>query len=148
MSKIRYCINVWGAGAPKYLSDRICVLQKRAVRIVCNLPYDFPTGNAFAENGFLNIEQLVFYSNSVFMYKTLNGLTPAYLKELFQILPESSLRSSAMGNLILPKISMESGRKAFRYSGANTCNSLPPDIRNAPSLHVMKLLLKDYLFSK
>ena len=81
------------------------------------------------------------FRNAVLMFKSLNGLSPDYLKyEFTQISDVHShpLRSSANLQLYSPKPNSELYRKSFAYSGIYICNSVPVYIKNAKSLNQCK----------
>ena len=45
-----------------------------------------------------------------------------------------NLRFAEQLNLYIPKRDVELFRKTFAYTGADICNSLPHDVKNAPSI--------------
>ncbi len=76
------------------------------------------------------------------MYKSLNGLAPVYISEMFKYVHEShsrDTRTSARSDLSLP-----SGKhkdiyiNRFVYSGAKIWNNIPTNIRNSVSLESFK----------
>ncbi len=76
------------------------------------------------------------------MYKSLNGLAPVYMSEMFKYVHESHSRdprTSTHSNLSLP-----SGKhkyiyiNSFAYSGAKIWNDIPTNIRNSVSLKSFK----------
>ena len=54
LPKIDYCLPIWGS-ASKYMLDKIWRIQKRAIRIICNVSYDTPTAELFKNLNFFNI---------------------------------------------------------------------------------------------
>ncbi len=80
----------------------------------------------------------VTYRKACIIYKSLNGLAPVYMSEMFKYVHESHIRdaiNSARSNLFLP-----SGKhkdiyiNSFAYSGAKIWNDIPTNIRNSVSL--------------
>ncbi len=76
------------------------------------------------------------------MYKSLNGLAPVYMSEMFKYVHEShsrDTRTSACSDLSLP-----SGKhkdiyiNSFAYSGAKIWNDIPTNVRNSVSLKSFK----------
>ena len=150
MSCVTYCINAWGCALPQYLLTRLFRLQKRAVRIVFNVDYVSSTKDLFANNKLLNIYQVIYFYRSIYVYKSMNNILPSYLNKLFSQFEngERTLRSSFDNNkLSVPKVMSQTGRKAFRYCGANTWNSLPAPIRASETLITFKSLCKAYILN-
>ncbi len=76
------------------------------------------------------------------MCKSLNGLAPVYVSEMFKYVHEShsrDTRTSARSDL-----SLSSGKhkdiyiNSFAYSGAKIWNAIPTNIRNSVSLESFK----------
>ncbi len=76
------------------------------------------------------------------MYKSLNGLAPVYMSQIFKYVHEShsrETRTSARSDLYLP-----SGKhkdiyvNSFAYSGAKIWNDIPRNITNYVSLESFK----------
>ena len=82
------------------------------------------------------------------VYRALSGLS--YITELCvpvaSIRPRSSLRSAAHGTLFVPRTRLELGKRAFAVAAPAAWNSLPDDVRSAPTLDKFKQCLKTHLF--
>ena len=59
----------------------------------------------------------------------------------------SALRSAVRGDLLVPCTRRQLGNRAFSIAGPTSWNSLPLDIRTAPTSSTFKNLLKTHLFS-
>ncbi len=70
----------------------------------------------------------VTYRKAFMMYKSLNGLAPVYMSEMFKYVHVSH------STMILAYIYINS----FAYSGANIGNDIPTNIRNSVSLESFK----------
>ena len=149
LSKIDYCLPIWGNSAKNGL-DKIWRLQKRAVRIVCNVPYDTPSSDLFKQLKSMNIYERYFYQVSLNVYKILS-LEDSPLKCLVNLQSPSrfySLRSSSSQfTLNVPFPRKEVFKQSFSYSSAILWNSLPLDIRTSLSLNNFKRLCKNYVLS-
>ena len=67
------------------------------------------------------------------VYKSLHGLTPSYISDLFRISGENygyNLRNSHI-NLHLPKSRTNMMKRSFSYKGAQLWNSLPIEVRES-----------------
>ena len=86
----------------------------------------------------------------LFVFKSLNGLAPAYLSELLDLnVPGRCLRSSSNYNLSQPRSRLKSrGDRAFAVVGPKLWNSLPVSLRLLSSLYEFKLKLKFYLLER
>ncbi len=82
------------------------------------------------------------------VFKSLNGLAPAYLSDLLtEHRPLLSLRSSNQRLLSIPKSRLKCrGDRAFSVAAPSLWNALPLCIRSAPSISDFKSMLKTYLF--
>ena len=58
----------------------------------------------------------------------------------------TSLRSAAHGTLFVPRTRLELGKRAFAVAAPAAWNSLPDDVRSAPTLDKFKQCLKTHLF--
>ena len=65
-------------------------------------------------------------------------VAPSYITKLCvpvaSIRPRSSLRSAARGTLFVPRTRLELGKRAFAVATPAAWNSLPGDVRSAPTL--------------
>ena len=59
LPKIDFCLTIWGKSSQTFL-DRIWKLQKRAIRIVCDLPYSEPTRHVFSALNFITFMKDIF----------------------------------------------------------------------------------------
>ena len=78
------------------------------------------------------------------MFKIIEGLSPAYLQDLFSIrTTKSNLRDSEI-KLNLPKPRTNYCRRALGYSGALLWNSPPVHLRKSDSLRYFKRVLDKF----
>ena len=59
-----------------------------------------------------------------------------------------SLRSSAKGNLFVPRPNSNFRKRIFHYSGTILWNSLPPNLKLIQDIDLFKKKYTDYLMSK
>jgi len=88
----------------------------------------------------------------ILLYKAIHGLAPCYLNEMCTPVSTvrylSALRSAAHGDLVVPRTRLQLGSRAFCVAGPVAWNSLPLDIRSAPTLLTFKVMFKTHLFSR
>lgn len=133
---------------PEYLSD---VLERcqRSVAISCTGAYSSVSHNALlTELGWPSLKVRREYYQLNMMYKIINDLTPAYLK---QSCPGAvgeyhnyNLRNA--NNLRVPFARTEAYRRSFFPSGLNAWNILNPGIKSSRSLPMFKRRFKDSIF--
>ena len=83
---------------------------------------------------------------AIMVFKSLNGLTPEYLSELFancSDVTEDLLRDS-VNKLAVPSPRTNFLKNSFSYSGAVLWNSLPSDLRQAESFSDFSDLLNSF----
>ena len=94
------------------------------------------------------VPERVAYKLAVTFHRCLHGLAPSYLAQSVRRVAELDrrrLRSLSSDDVIIPTTRLVTvGDRAFTAAGSRLWNSLPPDIRSAQTLPV----LKTYLFSK
>jgi hypothetical protein len=142
---IDYCSTVWGdTSAINVL--KVWRLQKRAARLIFD---DFESRSAtlFEKLNWLSVPQRFKYNKAVMMFKSMNGLCPKYLADLFVPVSENlrSLRSKTSHQLPIPKPNSELFRQSFRYSGAKLWNDLPLHVKSATSLSSFKTAYMKYV---
>ena len=141
-----YCCAIWGCSTSESL-NQLLKFQKRAARVILDQPFDAPSAPLFNQLKWMTIFERVEYKTLVTMYNTLNN-GPEYLTSKFSITDYScrQLRSCTNKLLQVPKPNLEIYRKAISYSGASLWNTLPLNIRTAPSLNVFKSLYLKYKY--
>jgi len=82
--------------------------------------------------------------------QAINRLAPSYLHDLCvpvtTVSTHAALHSTARGDFVVPRTRQRLSNWAFCIASPSVQNSLPPDIRTAPSLTTFKNLLKTQLF--
>ena len=148
-ARLDYCNAVF-AGLPRCDLDRLQSIQNAAVRLIAGArKFDHVTP-LLQTRHWLPVEQRVVFKLCVMMYKTVNCMAPSYLHD-YVILPASGaysrrLRSPDTGQLCVPRTRTAIGDRAFAVAGPRAWNSLPVQVRSAPSLPTFKKHLKTHLF--
>ena len=125
--------------------------QKRAARIILDKNIDTSSSELFAELNWLKFPDRVDYQKAVLMYKTMNDLTPNYLKELYQFtsdIHQRSLRSTTENLIYIPKPNIELFRKSLVYSGSKIWNSIPDHVKQSTSVTQFKSNYLQWFFSQ
>ena len=79
---LNYGLLVWGNTHQTYL-EKILILQKRIIRIICNAPIRFHTDPLFFENNLLKIKDLYSFQLGQFMYQHNSGILPFAFHDMF-----------------------------------------------------------------
>ena len=58
---LTYCIQIWGATYNKYI-DKLFLLQKKIIRIICGVPRLTHTEPLFIENNIMKVDDLYVYN--------------------------------------------------------------------------------------
>ncbi len=86
-----YCNTIWGLSAHVH---RIFTLQKMVLRIIMNVPKLTHSASLFNECKIMTIQNRVKFRTATLVYKSLNGLTPIYMTNMFQKVANVSTRKT------------------------------------------------------
>jgi len=149
VSKLDYC-NSLLAGCNKQLVDKLQRVLNCAARVIFGDRPEHVTPLLRGKLHWLRARERITFKLCLLVYKAINGLAPSYLQDLCvpvtTVSTRAALRSAARGDLVMPRTRRRLGNRAFCIAGPTAWNSLPPDIRTAPSLTAFKHLLKTHLF--
>lgn len=119
-------------------------LQRRALKIIFNLPRRFPTSQLYERVKLVNIYPVkvnYYVATSVFAKKLINGLTHCNII----VAPDSSLRRTRHSRLYkLPKVRTEIGRKRFTYVAKLLGNNI--DDAYSPHTSIARLKMRTRRF--
>ncbi len=135
---IDYCNTVWGQ-SPHV--NRIHILQKMVLRLIMNVPNLTHSAPLFHQCAVMPIQNRVKCRTVTTVYKSLNGLTPDYMKNMFEKVSNITTRStrlSTTNSLYIPKRNLCVSRRAVRYSGATLYKTLDSSTQSCSSLSSFK----------
>ena len=81
---LSYCCEVWGNTYSSNIKN-VYVLQKKAVRIVCNVDYQHPSNVLFIELHVLKLHDLIELRTAMIMYKAKTMCLPVDRQTMFQM---------------------------------------------------------------
>lgn len=141
-----YGTIIWGFTFPTHVS-RIHILQKRALRIICNEPYMSPSMPLFKNCNTLTIFDIAYFQVAVFMFQYSKGTLLANFNSFF--IYRDHNYSIRCGDRIYPYFcKLTSSQKFIKYLGPNIWNSVPDQVKSSHTLSSFKYSLKMYLLSK
>jgi len=88
-----------------------------------------PTSELLSKLGWSTLKEKRNKQKAVMIFKIMNGLTPAYLDDIFTRIVGRSARISRR-NLALPAVKTDHYRNSFVYTGAKIWNALPDEMKH------------------
>ena len=146
-SRLDYC-NSLMFGIPKDLMSQLQKRQNHAARVITQWrKYDHITP-VLVDLHWLPVKQRIDFKILLLTYKALNGLAPAYIRELLTpYIPARTLRSMDNNLLEPPKCRLEYfGKRSFAAAAPVLWNDLPLHIKQSPSVDIFKSRIKTRLF--
>ena len=133
-SRLTYGLMFWGT-CPRSSFERVFKLQKRCLRIVCNLGYRESCKDHFRTEEILTLPSLFISAISQFVFKNTH---------LFQK-HNHTYSTRNKNQLVIPAHNTALFEKSVIYLGPKIFNCLPENIQNAPSINVFKSRLRSFL---
>ncbi|CAC5410806.1 unnamed protein product [Mytilus coruscus] len=110
-----YCCTIWGNTCDQN-TNRLDKLQKRAARIILELPYDTPSNTMFKKLSWLRFTDRVIYHKALYVHTCLYGSVPEYLSNKISNVTNKNgmqLRSNTTQLLNIPKARTNTFRRSF-----------------------------------
>ena len=124
----------------------LCVIQMKAVRLICNADRLAHTNKLYKELYILKFPEFVQYKTAILMFHLFHGTLPIHLQNRFTIY--STTRSTRRINTFV-MVQARTNIKAMCLSvyGVKLWNSLPNNLRDCNSVIIFKKKLKKYFIS-
>ena len=139
-----YCDIVWGC-CPKYLQDRLQILQNRALRIINKMDRYTSIDDLHNMSHIPTLKERRKIHLQIFMYKVFHNLAPNTITSKFKRTNDAyshSTRAAASNSFCIPSIDKDYGKNSLSYRGAICWNSISPENRKLPSLPQFKRAAK------
>ena len=141
-----YVIEIW-YGAPNYLKNKLCVLQKKCIRCVFNLPWNSHTAEYFHLSKLPTLDALYKRKVLIYIYKTVNRNHDSRLLQLLHRGSDNhSFNTRNRNNFVCPRFHKSTSKFSILYNGVALWNSLPEDAQNANSVQGFKKLINSLYF--
>lgn len=142
VSCLDYC-NALYYGIGQKLQIQLQQIQNAASKIVMGKYKYNHMDDDLNHLHWLPIKKRVIFKIALLVYKSLTGLAPPYLQELFNYTSHGT-----DFRLLVPSTSTKHGARAFSVIGPRIFNSLPRNIKEIDDISTFKKHLKTYLFIK
>ena len=150
LSRLDYC-NVLLNGITKKDLNRLQKLQNKCARLICKKSKFEHVTPLLKQLHWLQVNERILFKTLLYVYKSLNGLTPQYIQNSLVVKISSHdavrTRSADSVSFVVPMSKKSAGDRAFSVAAPRLWNALPAFIKQAQSLSSFKSMLKTYLFS-
>ncbi len=133
-SHLNYGLLLWGPSMAKKYKDRLVILQKKAIRRVCNEAYNSHTEPLFKETGILKLLDNIDLEINKFIYCYCNDLLPTPLMSIFTNSESHGHRTRKSKDPKTVRYNYDSLKKSFIHEGPSQWSKLKQEMKNAPSL--------------
>ena len=149
MSKLIYCITVWGFNLNKEELRKLQVLQNKILRLISGMDYDTPVPTLLKVCNELSVHQLIAYHTVCQVYKIQRTKEPMYhYNRLFGDQSEKQNRTKIRGSEMSAKqieFDLSLARGSFFYQGSRIWNLLPHNIKISKNLRKFKINCKKWI---
>ena len=139
---VNYQIQVGTSDTKTIMLQLACCNHWHAVIIMyhTNSSYVAPADELIEKLNWPTISEIIKRDTVTMVYKSLNGLVPMYLSNIFS---KNSTRDTiylrnSENDVRVPLFKTANGQKSFAYRGAHLWNNLESEVKKAPSLFVFK----------
>ena len=141
---LSYGVVSW-YGAPRYVSNRVQVLQKKAIRAIHMLPFNSHTNDLFKINKFLKLDD-IYKSNlcshsSYYQNINMNNNITARFLSLSDIHEHNTRHRHS---ILIPQYHRSKSQASFIFQSIKTWNDLPEDIKNTDTIRNLKSKLRSH----
>ena len=135
-------------GSPKSNIIKLQRIQNTLAHIVLKSDRQTHSAPLLQQLHWLPVHSRIHFKLATIIYKALSTSSPQYLATLLhQHIPVHSLRSSDQQFLDQPASRSNFGSRSLRCAAPSVWNSIPLNIRSAPTMATFKRSLKTHLFS-
>ena len=148
-SRIDYC-NALHFGSTHDVTSNLQRIQNYAARVILRLPISSSITTHLISLHWLPVKVRSTYEIACLCYRCHNSTAPSYVADMLHKNPSQTriTRSSSCTMPLLNRpahIKATLGDRSFSFASSSVWNSIPNDVRCAPSLSSSKSRLKTYL---
>lgn len=147
ISHAKYGLENWSS-ASKCSKKRIEIIIKKAVRIISDKPYNFPSLPCFCDMKLLSFPLMEQECKFIFFFKLMNNYFPKHFSEKYFILPKLTynLRSKDK-KFFLHSFTSKVGKESIFFKGITEWNKTQHLLDLNVSIFTFKKYVKNYLLS-
>ena len=146
-SHLHFGSIVWGC-AKQNILNKIEILQKKAIRHVCNLKYNAHTAEYFKKYNNLTFYDLVSFNQAIFMRNYTNNKLPSSFNNMLSPVPDNHGRSRDDDyNFILPHNNFAKLHHFPTPKLVYNWNNLPVTLKSVSEPLKFRTELKQHFFS-
>ena len=135
-----YCNEIWGNNYASNVKCR-CIIQRKAVRLICNADRLAHTNELFKELYILKFPEFVQYKTAILMFHLFHGILTIHLQNRFTV--HSTIRSTRRINTFVMVQARTNIKAMFlSVSGVKLWHSLSNNLRDCNSVIIFKKNLK------
>lgn len=143
-----YCCPVW-VNTYKTKLQPLVIIQKRALRLICNANRFCHTNGLFHATGIFKFHDIVNLSTAVVMYQAYHSMLPEKLQGFFQIRNAEGGYITRQSNKFNQKLVRTTLRtKCISIVGLKLWNNFPTDAPVSGSIRAFKTYYKSLLLQK
>jgi len=143
---LTYCCEIWGNNYKSNIND-LFLLQKKIIRIICNVSYTHHTQELFLELKVLKLFDLIDLNTSIIIYKAVKNILPTNLKHILQIHFSNNSRQKDKINLQHLYARTTQRSMCLSVCGVKLWNSLSVQIKKSTHIHEFKYKFKERVFN-
>ena len=136
---MNYCTLLFGHAYDTHLKV-LEVAQKKSVRVIANENYFAHTNPIFIDLKILKFKDIYKHKVGIYMYKNIDSFSRHLPSHDYETRSGNSL------NAVNQRLTLTQ-RQSLQFQGPIIWNSIPDNIRNAPSLNIFKKQYKQFLLS-
>ena len=140
VSCLDYCNGLY-IGASEKILYQLQLIQNSAAKAITGKYKHDHMNKDLEKLHWLNIRKRIVFKIGLLAYKSINGLAPQYLQDMFKYSHHGHVLK-----LIVPYSSSKYGNKSFSIVGPRIFNNLPLHVTTSISVQSFKQSLKTYLF--
>lgn len=142
---LTYCMEVWGSACNKTI-ERLCLLQKKAIRIINHKGPRDHTNDLFVKLKQLKFKDLVQLKIVLIMWKIKNKLVPEHIYNKFTLIIDD--KSRRRGNFCVPYARTSLKQRGFLVTGVRIWNSLENILKLSKTINQLKNNFKEMFVEK
>ena len=150
LSRIEYC-NSLLFGSTQYVTSHLQRIQNYAARVILRLPKSSSITIHLKSLHWLPVKARSTYKIACLCYHCHSSTAPSYVTGMLHRKPLHT-RNTRSSSYTMPLLNRPAhskatlGDRSFSFASSSVWNSIPNDVRCAPSLSSFKSRLKTYLF--